>query len=133
MLKPEELKQYAITGAIGVGVLGIGTALLVKAIRQGREKRADAESVIPGSPAYYAGLLHSAFDNDMMFGWGTDEQAVYKVMRAIPNATTLRQVYAAYFNLYREQLGDRLRDELTTAQYNMAMQYLTANKPNYNR
>lgn len=129
---PQEVTEWAKVGAIGAGVLALGTLLVVRAVRKGQEQATDRQSLQPGTPANYASRLYMAFENDLPFGAGTDEAAVFQIMREIPNRTVWTQIYTAFNNLYRAHLGTRLREELSVADYNQAMTLLT-NKPNFNR
>ena len=78
-----------------------------------------------GNEATYAKQLKMAFDNDMWFGWGTDEEAIRKVLRAIPSKEYFRKVINSYQKLYARSLMKDMQDELTSAEYNEMLAILS--------
>jgi len=64
----------------------------------------------------------------MGFGWGTDEEAVRNIMRAVPSKDEFKKVINSYQKLYARSLMMDLKDELTTSEYN-EMLSIIAGKP----
>ena len=121
----KEKIQYTI---IGVLVLGgsffIGRSLIKNAKAINEEKKTYEE----GSSATYAKQIKMAFDNDMWFGWGTDEAALRKTVRAIPSKEEFRNVINSYQSLYNSSMMRDMQEELTTSEYN-EMLSIVASKP----
>src|SRR6266498_97581 len=122
------LKEKLQYGILGVIVLGgsffIGRSIIRKARSTSEEKKTYDES----NPAGYAQKLKMAFENDNWFGWGTDEEAVRSVMRAIPSKDEFKKVINSYQKLYSRSLMIDLKDELATTEYN-EMLAVIAGKP----
>ena len=121
----EEKIKYGILGVIVLGgSFFIGRSLIRKAKSTSEEKKTYEE----GNEATYAKQLKMAFDNDMWFGWGTDEEAIRKVLRAIPSKDYFRKVINSYQKLYARSLMKDMQDELTSTEYN-EMLAIIASKP----
>ena len=122
------LKEKLTYGIASVIVLGgsffIGRSLIRKARSTSEEKKTYDES----NPAAYAQKLKLAFENDMWFGWGTDEEALRSVIRSIPSKDEFKKVINSYQKLYARSLMMDLKDELTTSEYN-EMLAIIAGKP----
>ena len=122
------LKEKLTYGIVSVVVLGgsffIGRSLIRKARSTSEEKKTYDE----GNAAAYAQKLKMAFENDMWFGWGTDEEAVRNVMRAVPSKDEFKKVINSYQKLYARSLMMDLKDELTTSEYG-EMLAIIAGKP----
>lgn len=122
------LKEKLTYGIISVVVLGgsffIGRSLIRKARSTSEEKKAYEET----NPAAYAQKLRMAFENDMWFDWGTDEEAVRSVMRSIPSKDEFKKIINSYQKLYARSLMMDLKKELTTSEYN-EMLAIIAGKP----
>lgn len=112
------LKEKLTYGIIGVALLGgsffIGRNLIRKARAVSEEKKTYDET----SAASYAQKLKMAFENDIWFGWGTDEDSVRTVIRAIPDREEFKKVMASYQKLFSRSLMLDLKNELTTTEYN---------------
>lgn len=112
------LKEKLTYGIVSVVVLGgsffIGKNLIRKARANTEEKKTYEES----NAASYAQKLKMAFENDMWFGWGTDEEAIRTVIRAIPSKEEFKKVINSYQKLYARSLMLDLKNELTTTEYN---------------
>ena len=106
---------------IGVGIFFGVRALVRKAKRNARERNA----LDPGNPANYATRLKMAFENDNAFGWGTDEEAVFRTLEEIPSNAMRKRVERAYKDLYGRNLAADLKSELSTAEYAVAQQIIT--------
>ena len=110
----------AVGAAAGV-FLGVRT--VVKNFKQGiREQQA----LIEGNPAAYATQLKMAFENDNYFGWGTDEEAVFSILEAIPSGNLMNKVQRAYRDLYGRNLAADLKEELATEEFSLALQIINA-------
>ena len=122
------LKEKLTYGIVSVVVLGgsffIGRSLIRKARSTSEEKKTYDE----GNAAAYAQKLKMAFENDMWFDWGTDEEAVRNVMRAVPSKDEFKKVINSYQKLYARSLMMDLKKELTTTEYN-EMLAIIAGKP----
>jgi hypothetical protein len=122
------LKEKLAYGIVSVVVLGgsffIGRSLIRKARSTSEEKKSYDET----NPASYAQKLKMAFENDMWFGWGTDEAAVRNVIRSVPSKDEFKKVVNSYQKLYTRSLMMDLKNELTTSEYN-EMLAIIAGKP----
>ena len=121
----EEKIKY---GLLGVVVLGgsffIGRSIIRKARANTEEKKTYEE----GNSATYAKQIKMAFENDMWWGWGTDEEALRKVIRVIPSKEEFKKVINSYQKLYARSMMADMQDELTTSEYN-EMLAIIATKP----
>ncbi len=118
----EEKIKYGILGVIVLGgSFFIGRKLVRRAKSYSEEKKTYEE----GNEATYAKQLKMAFENDMWFGWGTDEEAIRKVLRAIPSKEYFRRVINSYQKLYSRSLMKDMQDELTSTEYNEMLAILS--------
>ncbi|MFN8291022.1 MAG: hypothetical protein U0U70_12265 [Chitinophagaceae bacterium] len=118
----EEKIKYGILGLVVLGgSFFIGRKLVRKAKSTSEEKKTYEE----GNEATYAKQLKMAFENDMWFGWGTDEEAIRKVLRAIPSKEYFRRVINSYQRLYSRSLMKDMQDELTSTEYNEMLAILS--------
>jgi hypothetical protein len=122
------LKEKLTYGIVSVVVLGgsffIGRSLIRKARSTSEEKKTYDEGNAPA----YAQKLKMAFENDMWFDMGTDEEAVRNVIRAIRSKDEFKKVINSYQKLYARSLMMDLKNELTTSEYN-EMLAIIAGKP----
>lgn len=110
----------AVGAAAGVF---LGIKAVVKNFKQGiRENQALTE----GNPAAFATQLKMAFENDNYFGWGTDEEAVFTVLEAIPTNSVMNKVQRAYRDLYGRNLAADLKDELSSEEFATALQIINS-------
>ena len=110
----------AIGAATGVF---LGVRSVVKNFKQGiREQQA----LVEGNPAAYATQLKMAFENDNYYGWGTDEEAVFSILEAVPSASLMTKVQRAYRDLYGRNLAADLKEELATEEFSLALQIINA-------
>lgn len=119
----KEKLQYTFLGLI---VLGGSFYLGRKLIRNVKATNEEKKTYEDGSAATYAKQLKMAFENDMWFGWGTDEDAIRTVMRKVPSKEIFRQVINSYEKLYARSLMEDLKDELTSTEYNEMLAILAA-------
>ena len=73
-----------------------------------------------GNPANYAIRIQMAFENDNAFGWGTDEEALFRILEKIPTESMMRKVGRAYRDLTGRNLAADLQSELTTQEFAIA-------------
>jgi len=122
------LKEIVLYGSLSLVVLGgsffIGRNLIRNARSTGEEKKTYSDDYA----AYYAQKLKLAFENDMPFGWGTDEEEVREIFRAVPSKEIFRDIMNSYQKLYSRSLMMDLKGELTTSEYN-EMLAIIAGKP----
>ena len=111
----KEKIQYTI---LGVLVLGGSFFIGRKLVRKVKSNTEEKKTYEEGSSATYAKQIKMAFDNDMWFGWGTDEAALRKTIRAIPSKDEFRKVINSYQNLYSRSMMKDMQDELTSTEYN---------------
>ncbi len=115
-------------GLIGVVVLGscffIGRSLIRKAQADSEEMKTYTE----GSEATFAKQIKMAFDNDMAFGWGTDEEKLRATVQAIPSKEAFGKVVKSYQKLYNRSMMRDMQEELGTTEYNEIL-YIIAAKP----
>lgn len=126
--KLQNLKVIAIYSALGVGS---ATGLFLLAhhfIKKTIANRAQGDSMEEGDPATYAKQLKMAFDNDIAFGWGTNEEAVTRVFEEIPSKVMYSKVQKEYSNMYGRNLNADLEDELSSDEYNELIRILNGKK-----
>lgn len=115
-----QLGKQILFGALGVGALvGIGYLArhsVKQAVRNIQKGQAEKGSMDRGNPSLMAKQLHMAFENDNMFGWGTDEELVKQVFHQLPDQDFYKEVQRAYKQLYGKDLNSDLEDELDSAE-----------------
>jgi hypothetical protein len=119
----KEKIQYSL---IGLVVLGGAFYFGRKLIRNVKATNEEKKTYEDGSSATYAKQLKMAFENDMPFGWGTDEDAIRAVLRKVPSKDIFRQVITSYERLYARSLMEDMKDELTSSEYNEVLAILAA-------
>ena len=121
----EDKIKYGILGLVVIGgSFFIGRSLIRKAKATSEEKKTYED----GSPATYAKQIRMAFENDMWWRWGTDEEALRKVIVAVPSKEELRKTISSYQKLYARSMMADIQDELTTSEYK-EMLAIIAGKP----
>lgn len=126
--KLQNLKTIVIYSALGIGS-ATGLFLFArKFIKKTVSNRAQSGSMEEGDPATYAKQLKMAFDNDVAFGWGTNEQAVTRVFEEIPSKAVYSKVQKEYSNMYGRNLNADLEDELSSDEYNELIRILNGKK-----
>lgn len=122
----DNLKNVAIVSTI---ILGSATGLFFLGRHLYRNIRANAaqkDSLEVGDPATFAKQLKMAFDNDLAFGWGTNEEAVKAVFLQIPTKSMYSKVQKEYSKMYNRSLNANLEDELSSDEYNELIRILNA-------
>lgn len=121
----EEKIKY---GLLGLLLLGGSFFIGRKLIRQARANTEEKKTFEEGNAATYAKQIKMAFENDMWWGWGTNEEALRKVIRSIPSKEEFKKVIHSYQKLYARSMMADMQDELTTNEYN-EMLAIIATKP----
>ena len=124
----KEKVQYTI---LGVLVLGGSFFIGRKLVRTAKSNTEEKKTYEEGSDATYAKQIKMAFDNDMWFGWGTDEAALRKTIRAIPSKDEFRKVINSYQNLYSRSMMKDMQDELTSTEYNEMLAIISGKPERY--
>lgn len=121
----EEKLKY---GIVGVVVLGAAFFLGRKLIREAKANTEEKKTYEEGSAATFAKQIRMAFENNMWWGMGTDEEALRKTVLAIPSKDEFKKVINSYQKLYARSMMADMQDELTTSEYN-EMLAIVATKP----
>jgi hypothetical protein len=124
----QTLKNVAIVSTIAIGS---ATGLFFLARHFYKNIRANVSqksSLEEGDPATFAKQLKMAFDNDVAFGWGTNEEAIVRVFQELPSKTMYGKVQKEYSNMYGRSLNADLEDELSSDEYNELIRILNAKK-----
>ena len=101
--------------------LGAVTFLGIRAlVRKFKKNIREGQALEEGNPANYAIRIQMAFENDNAFGWGTDEEALFRILEEIPTESMMRKVGRAYRDLTGRNLAADLQSELTTQEFAIA-------------
>ena len=101
--------------------LGAVTFLGIRAlVRKFKKNIREGQALEEGNPANYAIRIQMAFENDNAFGWGTDEEALFRILEEIPTESMMRKVGRAYKDLTGRNLAADLQSELTTQEFAIA-------------
>jgi hypothetical protein len=126
--KLQNLKTIVIYSILGAGS-ATGLFLLGRHIyKKTVANRSQSDSMEEGDPATFAKQLKMAFDNDVAFGWGTNEEAVTRVFEEIPSKNMYSKVQKEYSNMYGRSLNADLEDELSSDEYNELIRILNGKK-----
>ncbi|PZR19975.1 MAG: hypothetical protein DI538_30715 [Azospira oryzae] len=126
--KLQNLKTIVIYSILGAGS-ATGLFLLGRHIyKKTIANRSQSDSMEEGDPATFAKQLKMAFDNDVAFGWGTNEDAVASVFEEIPSKSMYSKVQKEYSNMYGRSLNADLEDELSSDEYNELIRILNGKK-----
>ncbi len=129
----QEQDEFTLEEKIKYGILGIlviGGSFFIgrSVIRKARATTEEKKTYEDGTPATYAKQIKMAFENDMWWGWGTDEDALRRTIQAIPSKEEFRKVISSYQKLYARSLMADMQSDLTTSEYN-EMLAIIATKP----
>lgn len=126
--KLQNFKTLVIYSSLGIGTVTglffLGKRLFKNVLANQSEKH----SLDEGDPATYAKQLKMAFDNDVAFGWGTNEEVVMQVFNDIPSKSMYANVQKEYFRMYGKSLNADLEEELSSEEYNELIRILNAKK-----
>lgn len=119
----KEKLQYGLLGLIVLsGTFFIGRSIIRNARSNSEEKKTYQE----GNAATYAKQIRMAFENDMWWEWGTDEEALRRTIRAIPSKDAFRKVINSYQKLYARSMMADMQNDLSTAEYNEMLAIIAA-------
>ena len=111
-----------MTKAAIVSGVAVGVFLLIRLVARNFKKGIrQQQSLRPGDPAAYATQLQLAFENNSPFGWGTDEEAVFRIISQIPNRVVFQKTQRAYRDLFGTTLAAALKSELSSREYNQLL------------
>lgn len=122
------IKEVVIYSAVGLLLLGGAIFIGRKLIRTSIANKEEERSLDVNSASTYAKQIKMAFDNDGW--WGTDEEALRKVLRQIPTKTFYKEVAASYKKLYNSPITKDMQDELTSTEYEEMMMIIAAKPEN---
>jgi uncharacterized protein YneF (UPF0154 family) len=124
--KVDKLKSVAIGSTIAIGA-ATGLFFLARHfIRSMRANASQKDSMNEGDPATFAKQLKMAFENDLAFGWGTNEEAVKEVFSQIPSKAMYSRVQKEYSKMYNQSLNADLEDEMSSDEYNELIRILNS-------
>jgi hypothetical protein len=129
-----EKQRQAITSIAIVMGVSVASIILIKFIHNKyqdiRANQAERGSFVGNNKHDVWGKqLEMAFENDMIFGWGTKEELIRKVFIAIPSKEDFKKVQQSYENLTKGEILDtRLAKELRITEYR-EMQAIIDAKP----
>jgi hypothetical protein len=126
------LKEIVLYGSLSLVVLGGSFFIGRKLIRDARSTSEEKKTYSDDYAAYYAQKLKLAFENDMPFGWGTNEEEVREIFRAIPSKQIFKDIMNSYQKLFSRSLMMDLKEELTTTEYNEMLAIIAAKPDNGN-
>ena len=117
------LKEKVVFSFLGIGVGGTMGYLLLRWYRNSKANIEENKSYKEGEPAFYAKKLKMAFD----YTWGTDEEAIREVMKAIPSRAFFKQVMDSYQSISKgDNLMRDLANELQPSEYSEMLIILAA-------
>lgn len=124
----DKQRQAIVSFAIILGV-SVVTVITIKfasnKIRNLVANNAENSSFGQKKHTTWAKQLKMAFDNDGW--WGTDENAIRQVLRAVPSQEDFQKVQIAYRKLYKgRNLIEDLTDELKATEFNEMLAILQA-------
>lgn len=124
-----DFESYISYGVLGL-ITAVGLVMFIRRyVRKGRQKTTEVKTTQTGHPANYAKLLQMAFQNDNYFGWGTNEELVFKVFNSLPSQAFYKEVQKEYDKLTKgRSLNADLSDELDTVEYNKVLSILQSKK-----
>lgn len=124
--KLQNFKTLVVYSTLGIGAVTglffLGKRLFKNVLANQSEKH----SLDEGDPATYAKQLKMAFDNDIAFGWGTNEEVVLQVFNDIPSKSMYAKVQTEYSRMYGKSLNADLEEELSSEEYNELIRILNA-------
>lgn len=112
--------------ATGLGAAAFfGIRSLVKGFK--KEVR-EGQALNEGSPESYAVDLVMAFENDFAFGWGTDEELLFRTLQRIPSASMMVKVQRVYpdFDGSNRNLFTALQSDLSSEEYAVALEIINS-------
>lgn len=112
---------YSLLAAAGItGIIVLGKKIIDKQI----SNKAHSKSFEEGTPETVAKQIKMAFENDGY--WGTDTDALRRVLTNIASRVELDKVFKAYKKEYHSNMYENMSDELQTTEYNEMLQIIAA-------
>jgi hypothetical protein len=122
-LSTAEAIKYSLLGFLVLGgTFFVGRSL----VRRARADNEEKKTYVEGAEATFAKKIKMAFDNDMAFGWGTDEEKLRGIIRAIPSQDAFGRVVNSYQKLYNRSMMRDMQEELSTTEYNEMLAIIAA-------
>jgi hypothetical protein len=122
-LSTAEAIKYGLMGFLVLsGTFFVGRSL----VRRARADNEEKKTYVEGAEATFAKQIKMAFDNDMAFGWGTDEEKLRGIIRAIPSQDAFGRVVNSYQKLYNRSMMRDMQEELSTTEYNEMLAIIAA-------
>lgn len=127
--KPKVTVNRTITSVLFATGLGAATFFGIRLlVRKFKKDIREGQALTEGNPANFAIRLEMAFENDNAFGWGTDEEALFRTLDQIPTAIMMRKVQRAYRDLTGRNLAADLQSELTTEEFTIANEIINSKR-----
>lgn len=95
---------------------------------QDRQDKVFQDTLIQGTPAYYASRLHRAL-NHGWFGWAEDEKEIKAVFLEIPSKAFYNRISSAYANLTKGESLNRDLDDLLSDSELLEIKQILNSKP----
>ena len=125
----ESFKTIVIYSTLGLAVTGGAVVLARKLWNKSKKRAVDNRSLEEGDPATFARQLKMAFENDMAFGMGTDEELIFNVFHRIPSKDFFKKVQSAYqIETNGRNLNSDLSDELSSSEYSEVIRILSSKR-----
>ncbi|WP_299187624.1 hypothetical protein [uncultured Aquimarina sp.] len=127
--KPKVSIGSTATSIILATGLGAAAFFGIRAlVRKFKKDIREGQALNEGNPANFAIRLIMAFENDNAFGWGTDEESLFRTLEQIPTASMMRKVGRAYRDLEGRNLAADLQSELTTEEFAIANEIINSKR-----
>lgn len=121
----EKLRQVKFRNRLRNGALLTGGTIITVIVgvhfyNKWRKAQSEKNALDGGSGARFALRIKMAFENDYLWGWGVDTDALFKALEDIPDRKTMLRTEAAYFAQNNTPLAADLKDELSIANFEKA-------------
>ncbi|WP_299432099.1 hypothetical protein [uncultured Aquimarina sp.] len=127
--KPKVSIDKTTTSVLLATGLGAAAFFGIRAlVRKFKRDIREGQALTEGNPANFAIRLVMAFENDNAFGWGTDEESLFRTLEQIPTASMMRKVQRAYRDLEGRNLAADLQNELTTEEFAIANEIIKSKR-----
>ena len=127
--RPKVRANKTVTSVLLAAGLGAGAFWGIRALwKKFKKDFREGQALDEGNPANFAIRLVMAFENDNAFGWGTDEEALYRTLEEIPTRSMMSKVQRAYKDLVNRNLAADMQSELTTEEFAIANEIMNSKK-----